>query len=78
MRKSWHIWRCDDPSASELFTDPETEGDAYRYLLRRERRNMRWLWAAAAAILALVVWDFCSGPHLLRLRTTGPPGGSPL
>lgn len=66
VRKSWHIWRCDDPSASELFTDPETEGDAYRYLLRRERRNMRWLWAAAAAILALVVWDFCSGPHLLR------------
>ena len=64
--KSWHIWCCDDPSAPELFTEPETEGDAYLYLLRRERRAMRWLWAATAAIAALLVWDFCSGPYLLR------------
>ena len=66
VRKSWHIWRCDDPSAPEMFTEPETEGDAYLYMLRRGRRTMRWLWAAAAAILALLVWDFCSGPHLLK------------
>lgn len=66
VKESWHIWRCDDPSDPELFTEPETEGDAYLYLLRRGRRTMRWLWAAAAAILALLVWDFCSGPHLLK------------
>lgn len=66
VRKSWHIWCCDDPSAPELFTDPETEGDAYLYLLRRERRVMGWLWALAAAILALLVWNFCSGPYLLN------------
>lgn len=64
--KSWHIWCCDDPDAPELFTEPETEGDAYLYMLRRERRAMRWLWAATAAILALLVWDFCSGPYLLK------------
>lgn len=66
VRKSWHIWRCDDPSAPELFTDPETEGDAYLYMLRRGRRATLWLWALAAAILAILVWNFCSGPHLLR------------
>lgn len=66
VRKSWHIWCCDDPSAPELFTEPETEGDAYLYLLRRGRRATRWLWAAAAAILALLVWNFCSGPYLLN------------
>lgn len=66
VRKSWHIWRCDDPDAPELFTDPETEGDAYLYLLQRGSRAMRWMWSAAAAILALLVWNFCSGPYLLK------------
>ena len=64
--KSWHIWRCDDPDAPELFTDPETEGDAYLYMLRRQRKVTLWLWAAAAAILALLVWNFSSGPYLLK------------
>ena len=27
---------------------------------------MGWLWALAAAILALLVWNFCSGPYLLN------------
>lgn len=66
VRKSWHIWCCDDPSAPELFTEPETEGDAYLYLLRRGRRTTLWLWAAAATILFLLVWNFCSGPYLLK------------
>ena len=66
VRKSWHIWRCDDPDAPELFTDPETEGAAYLYLLQRGSRAMRWMWSAAAAILALLVWNFCSGPYLLN------------
>lgn len=66
VRKNWHIWRCDDPSVPELFTEPETEGDAYVYMLRRGRRATLWLWVAAAAILALLVWNFCSGPQLLK------------
>ena len=66
VRKSWHIWRCDDPDAPELFTDPETEGAAYLYLLGRERRATLWLWVLAAAILFLLAWDFCSGPNLLK------------
>lgn len=66
VRKSWHIWCCDDPSAPELFTEPETEGDAYVYMLRRGRRTTLWMWAAAAVILGLLVWDFCSGPDLLK------------
>ena len=64
--KSWHIWCSDDPSAPELFTEPETEGDAYLCLLRRGRRATLWLWALAAAILGLLAWNFCSGPYLLK------------
>ncbi len=26
IRKSFHIWRCDDPETPELFTEAETEG----------------------------------------------------
>lgn len=64
--KSWHIWRCDDPEAPELFTEPESEGDAYGYMLRRGRRHMLWLAIFAAAILGLWLWTVCSGTHLLK------------
>ena len=66
VRKSWHIWGSDDPSAPELFTDPETEGDAYLYLLRRGAGLRCGCGPFAAAILGLLVWNFCSGPYLLR------------
>ena len=33
--KSMHLWRCDDPEAPELHTDPETEAQAYDRLFCR-------------------------------------------
>lgn len=66
IRKSFHIWRCDDPETPELFTEAETEGGAYHFLLRMERRGFR-IWAILLAyILALLAWTFCSGTSLLR------------
>ena len=35
--KSLHIWRCDDPAAPELHTEPETESRAYDRLYRDQR-----------------------------------------
>ena len=66
IRQSFHIWRCDDPETPELFTEAETEGGPYHFLLRMERRGFR-IWAILLAyILALLAWTFCSGTSLLR------------
>ena len=41
--KSMHLWRCDDPEAPELHTDPETEAQAYDRLFQRYRMANRVL-----------------------------------
>ncbi len=33
--KCLHLWRCDDPAAPELDTDPEVQAESFRYLMRR-------------------------------------------
>ena len=38
-RRPFHIWQCSDPEAPELETDPVLQEEAYRYLLRRARRE---------------------------------------
>lgn len=38
-RRPFHIWQCSDPEAPELETDPVLQEEAYRYLLRRSRRE---------------------------------------
>ena len=59
--KSMHLWRCDDPDAPELHTDPETEAQAYDRLFRRQQKVTQF-WAAVTALLAvLAVWI---GPFL--------------
>lgn len=32
LSKVFHVWRCEDPSAPELDTDPLVQGESYRYL----------------------------------------------
>ena len=36
---AFHVWRCDDPEAPELDTDPVVQGEGYRYLERRMVRD---------------------------------------
>ncbi len=36
--KTMYVWRCDDPAAPELHTEPETEARAYDRLRRALRR----------------------------------------
>lgn len=51
--KSMHLWRCDDPDAPELHTDPETEAQAYDRLFRRQQKVTQF-WAAVTALLAVL------------------------
>ena len=51
ISKTMHLWRCDNPEAPELHTDPETEARAYDRLSRQERIG-RYL---GGGILAVVV-----------------------
>ena len=56
---TFHVWRCDDPGAPELDTDPVVQGLGYGYLRRRMVRDRVWnLLALAAAIyfLSAVNW----------------------
>lgn len=48
--KSMHLWRCDDPEAPELHTDPETEARAYDRLYRQQR------WADRIGIVVLALY----------------------
>ena len=52
-----HLWRCDNPEAPELHTDPETEARAYDRLSRQEKISGYLSWG----ILALF-----AGAHRLQ------------
>lgn len=50
------VWRCDDPDALELDTDPVVQGEGYRYLKRRMiLRTVGWglAWLVMSAVLIL-------------------------
>ena len=49
---TFHIWRCDDPEAPELDTDPVIQGTAYDRLCRR----LTWANCVIGAILLLPVF----------------------
>lgn len=61
--KSMHLWRCDDPEAPELHTDPETEARAYDRISRGIRRSEIAAAVTALAMAALSIWLY-SGPLL--------------
>ena len=46
---TFHVWRCEDPDAPELDTDPVVQGMGYRYLKRK------MLWDGVASVLLLAV-----------------------
>ena len=50
VRGGFYLWRCDDPAAPELFTEPETEGAAYRRLIRSIWRGELLLAGAMEAL----------------------------
>ena len=65
---TFHIWRCGDPAAPELDTDPVVQSMGYGYL---ERKMRRLLMAAAAVGFELL--DAFRMRRLLRSLGTGVP-----
>ena len=61
--KSMHLWRCDNPEAPELHTDPETEARAYDRISRRMRHSEIAAAVTALVMAALFIWLY-SGPML--------------
>lgn len=64
------VWRCDDPNAPELDTDPVVQGEGYRYLKRRMifrtvGGGLIWLAMTAYFILAVAL-SVASLENLLR------------
>ena len=58
MGKAFHIWRCDDPAAPELDTDPVVQAEGYGYLKRRLLRELLWLPLVVLLLAALAVWSY--------------------
>ena len=60
---TFHVWRCEDPTAPELDTDPVVQGMGYRYLRRKMHRNI---------VLDLVLSGLASTPLLDTLEDFAP------
>ena len=54
--KTMHLWRCDDPNAQELHTDPETEARAYDRLCRQEKISRYLSWGILAFSVGLIAF----------------------
>lgn len=57
--ETFHVWRCQDPAAPELDTDPVVQGMGYRYLRRKMRKDLISSMLLLAVLAALCV--FLSG-----------------
>ena len=68
--KVFHIWRCDDPAAPELETDPVVQAMGVRLLRRKVLRDM----AATAGLLLLWPIVLMRFTTLLELVEGGLPG----
>ena len=54
ISKTMHLWRCDDPEAPELHTDPETEARAYDRLSQQERVS-QWIGIGTLLLCAVLI-----------------------
>ncbi len=51
---TFHVWRCEDPDAPELDTDPVVQGMGYRYLRGKMRRDL----ILSALLLAALAGEY--------------------
>ena len=58
MKGLYHVWRCGDPSAPELDTDPVVQGEGFRYLRRRMAWNIAGVVLMILALTGLVTWNW--------------------
>lgn len=75
LGKTFHLWRCDDPAAPELDTDPVVQAVGYGYLKRRMTLELALELLALVLITAGIVWNYVGYSYtpLLDLITRTPP-----
>ena len=71
---TFHVWRCQDPDAPELDTDPVVQGMGYRYLKGKMLRQCVVDGLLLAALVALYVWAFASTSTPLLDTLEAVPG----
>lgn len=62
--ETFHVWRCEDPDAPELDTDPVVQGMGYRYLRGKMRRDL---------ILSALLLAALAGEYLLLSGVASTP-----
>ena len=62
----YHLWRCEDPSAPELDTDPVVQAEGYRYLKRSMVRTAAIELSVVAGVLFLCLFMTAGGGTALR------------
>lgn len=69
------VWRCDDPAAPELDTDPVVQGEGYRYLKRRMARSLIWTSLLLAVFVGVcILYWLIGGAPLLNAVEDALPG----
>lgn len=58
---TFHVWRCGDPDAPELDTDPVVQGMGYGYLKKKMRRHLLRLPVILLLCLALLALPWIWG-----------------
>ena len=69
----WHIFRCADPTAPELDTDPVVQGYHVERLYRRECRTLVLCLAAAFLAAGYLLWSVASDTAPVELLLTKLP-----
>ena len=76
---TFHVWRCGDPDAPELDTDPVVQGMGYGYLKKKMRRHLLRLPVILLLCLALLalpwIWGAGEMPLVDQLEQTLPGQG---
>lgn len=65
MQGLFHVWRCEDPIAPELDTDPVVQAEGYRYLKRRMLRSALVELGFLVLLTGMLIWQWTSEAPLL-------------
>ena len=70
---TFHVWRCEDPDAPELDTDPVVQGMGYRYLKRKMLRDgVVSVLLLVGLVMLCTLFPFATDTPLLDLLDTAP------
>lgn len=72
MKGYVHVWRCEDPDAPELDTDPVAQAEGYRRLVKKSIWDGAVLLILDLAVLAIILYQLLTGGVYYFVRNTVP------